>query len=124
MRHEAYFKGLLQGTPQHRERFLGNRRRPMLLNVVILCGVIACAVVCSFLWWSLGAVSSVAAKILLALLGALIGYVVYFLLQTGWEKLHPEARAPNGDILAYYVQYFSAALAVIVIAMFFARRTA
>ena len=96
----------------------------MLLNIVILCGAIACAIVCLFLWWAFGHFASSATKLLFAIIGIVIGYAIDFLLQTGWEKLHPEARAPNGDILAYDVQYFSLALAVVVIAMFFARKTA
>ena len=96
----------------------------MVLNIVILAGAIACAAVCCLLWWAFGRYASNATKVLFAIVGAVLGYAVYFLLQIGWEEMHPEARGPNGDILAYDVHYFTLALAVVVVAMFFVRRTA
>jgi hypothetical protein len=94
----------------------------MLLTVVISTGVIGFAAAAMLLWWGLGAYSSMGTRIGLAILAVILGNAIYFGLQIGWEMLHPEARAPNGDILAYYAKQFSIILGLFAFSMFFVRR--
>jgi hypothetical protein len=96
----------------------------MLLAVVIAAGIVSFAAAALLLWWGLGAYSSMATRIGLAILAVIVGNAIYFGLQIGWEEIHPEARAPNGDMLAYYAQQFSILLGLFAFSMFFVRRTA
>src|ERR1700760_4130581 len=95
----------------------------MSINAVaLIAGFVACAIAAWLLWAGFGRFVAAAPRIAIAIGVAILGYALYFGGQTILENIFPDARAPNGDIIAYRVDVFSIVLLLIIVAMFFLRR--
>ena len=91
-------------------------------TVAVIAGLVACGIAAWLLWAGFGRFAAAATRIAIAIGVAILGYALYFGGQTILEHIFPDARAPNGDIIAYRVDVFSIALLLIIAAMFFLRR--
>ena len=89
--------------------------------ISVVAIVVTGTVIGGLLWWCYGRVQSGGLRALIAIGTAVLGCVLYAMVQTGLEELFPDKKI-NGDIIVYDVYIFLAVLVVLEAVMLLLRR--
>jgi uncharacterized membrane protein len=83
--------------------------------------IVACIAVAWILWLEYGRVQSGVRKAWVTIGAAMVGFILYFLVQALLEEGFPQTRI-NGDVVVYNIDFFAVALIVVIAAVFVLRK--